>query len=137
MWAPIGANWGLQNRSCAIRISAPDRFEFRAVDSMVNPHLFCGALLKAIGDGIENKIDPGKPEARNVMEVWQSEEEAVNVIPLNLHDALKALEADEVIRSAMPGKLHDLYQEYKRDEWTRFLREVTNWDVEQYLDCVP
>jgi glutamine synthetase len=47
------------------------------------------------------------------------------------------LEKDEVIRSAMPGKLHDLYQEYKRDEWTRFLREVTNWDVEQYLDCVP
>jgi len=137
LWAPIGANWGLQNRSCSIRISAPDRFEFRAVDAMVNPHLFCGALLKAFDDGLTNKIDPGKPEDRNVTEVWMSGKEEVNLIPLNLHDALKALEQDDVIRSAMPGKLYDLYQEYKQDEWTRFLREVTNWDIERYLHCVP
>jgi len=66
-----------------------------------------------------------------------SGKEEVNLIPLNLHDALKALEQDDVIRSAMPGKLYDLYQEYKQDEWTRFLREVTNWDIERYLHCVP
>jgi glutamine synthetase len=137
LWAPIGANWGLQNRSCAIRISSADRFEFRAVDSMVNPYLFCGALLKAMDDGIRNEIDPGEPEDRNVTEVWMAGEEEVRLIPLNLHDALMELERDDVVRSAMPGKLHSLYQEYKRDEWIRFLREVTNWDVAQYLHCVP
>ncbi len=137
LWAPIGANWGLQNRSCTIRISSADRFEFRAVDSMVNPHLFCGALLKAMQDGIDTKADPGPPEARNVTEVWQSGKEEVKLIPLNLHDALEALKADDVVRSALPGRLYEVFDEYKRDEWTRFLREVTNWDVEQYLDCVP
>ena len=136
LWAPIGANWGLQNRSCTIRISSPDRFEFRAVDSMVNPHLFCCALLKAMQDGIDHKIDPGQPESRNVTSVWQDGGD-VKLIPLNLHDALEALKADEVVKSAMPGGLYDLYDEYKRDEWTRFLREVTNWDVERYLHCVP
>lgn len=135
-WAPIGANWGLQNRSCTIRISSPDRFEFRAVDSMVNPHLFCCALLKAMQDGIDNKIDPGAPEDRNVTSVWQEGGE-VKLIPLNLHDALEALKVDDVVKTAMPGGLYDLYDEYKRDEWTRFLREVTNWDVERYLHCVP
>jgi glutamine synthetase len=137
LWAPIGANWGLQNRSCAIRISSPDRMEFRAVDSMVNPHLFCGALLKAMDDGIRHKIDPGKPESRNVTEVWMGGQEEVNLIPLNLKDALDALEKDEVVRSAMPGKLYKLFEDYKRDEWIRFLREVTNWDVERYLHCLP
>lgn len=136
LWAPIGANWGLQNRSCTIRISSPDRFEFRAVDSMVNPHLFCSALLKAMQDGIDNKIDPGAPEDRNVTTVWQEGGE-VKLIPLNLHDALEALKSDDVVKTAMPGGLYDLYDEYKRDEWTRFLREVTNWDVERYLHCVP
>lgn len=136
LWAPIGANWGLQNRSCTIRISSPDRFEFRAVDSMVNPHLFCGALLKAMDDGIRNRIDPGKPETRNVTEVWQSGE-PVTLIPLNLFDALEALKGDAVIRGAMPGRLYEVYDEYKRDEWIRFLREVTNWDVAQYLHCLP
>jgi glutamine synthetase len=136
LWAPIGANWGLQNRSCSIRISSPDRFEFRAVDSMVNPHLFCGALLKAMDDGIRNRIDPGPPESRNVTTVWQSGE-PVKLIPLNLHDALVALGNDEVVKSALPGRLYTVFDEYKRDEWTRFLREVTNWDVERYLHCLP
>ena len=92
---------------------------------MVNPHLFCGALLKAMDDGIRNKIDPGKPESRNVTEVWMAGEEEVHLIPLNLRDALDALAKDDVVRSAMPGKLYSLYNEYKQDEWTRFLREVT------------
>ena len=103
---------------------------------MVNPHLFCGALLKAMDDGIKNKIDPGAPETRNVTTVWQSGE-PVKLIPLNLHDALEALKKDEVIKSALPGRLYEVFDEYKRDEWTRFLREVTNWDVERYLHCVP
>ena len=45
--------------------------------------------------------------------------------------------AAEARCSALPGRLYDVFDEYKRDEWTRFLREVTNWDVERYLHCVP
>jgi glutamine synthetase len=54
MWAPVGHSWGLQNRSCAIRVSSPDRFEFRCVDSMVNPYLMQCALLKSMDDGIND-----------------------------------------------------------------------------------
>jgi glutamine synthetase len=36
-WAPVYADWGYQNRTCALRISAPGRFEYRTVDSAVNP----------------------------------------------------------------------------------------------------
>jgi glutamine synthetase len=71
MWAPVGASWGLQNRSCAIRVSSPDRFEFRCVDSMVNPYLMQGALLKAFDDGIDNHLDPGEPEERNFVDAWR------------------------------------------------------------------
>jgi len=46
-WAPIFADWGYQNRTCALRVSAPGRFEYRSVDSMVNPYLMGTALLKA------------------------------------------------------------------------------------------
>jgi glutamine synthetase len=59
-WAPVFADWGYQNRTCALRISAPGRFEYRSVDSMVNPYLMAGALLKAFEDGIDNNIDPGE-----------------------------------------------------------------------------
>lgn len=137
LWAPVGANWGLQNRSCTIRISAPDRFEFRAVDAMVNQHLFCSALIKAMDDGLQNKIDPGPPESRNVVEVMKEGKETIATIPLNLFEALEALKEDDLILQAMPGRLHELYDKIKRDDWQRFLKEVTNWDVERYMDCLP
>lgn len=136
LWAPIGANWGLQNRSCTIRISAPDRFEFRAVDAMVNPYLFCGALLKAMDEGINEQIDPGESEDRNVVEVMQNGEH-VDLIPMNLKEALDALADDSLVLEAMPGRLHELYDMMKRDDWQRFMKEVTSWDIERYLRCLP
>ena len=47
-WAPVFADWGYQNRTCALRVSAPGRFEYRSVDSMVNPYLMGAVLLAAI-----------------------------------------------------------------------------------------
>ncbi|MBD2070223.1 glutamine synthetase [Leptolyngbya sp. FACHB-671] len=34
LWAPVYADWGFQNRTCGLRVSAPGRFEYRAVDSI-------------------------------------------------------------------------------------------------------
>ena len=28
-WAPVYADWGYQNRTCGLRVSAPGRFEYR------------------------------------------------------------------------------------------------------------
>jgi glutamine synthetase len=47
------------------------------------------------------------------------------------------LEADEVIKSAMPGEMYTVYKGHKNDEWERFNQTVTNWDTETYLDCLP
>ena len=44
-WAPIFADWGFQNRTTALRVSAPGRFEYRSVDSAVNPYLSMAGLL--------------------------------------------------------------------------------------------
>ena len=65
-WAPVFADWGFQNRTTALRISAPGRFEYRSVDSAVNPYLSFAALIKAMEDGINRKLDPGPPEERNI-----------------------------------------------------------------------
>jgi glutamine synthetase len=46
-WAPVFADWGFQNRTTGLRLSAPGRFEYRAVDSMVNPYLMAAGILKA------------------------------------------------------------------------------------------
>ena len=48
-WAPVFADWGFQNRTTALRVSAPGRFEYRSVDSAVNPYLSPGRADQ--GDG--------------------------------------------------------------------------------------
>ena len=135
-WAPVYADWGYQNRTCGLRVSSPDRFEYRAVDSMVNPYLMAAGILKAFDDGIRAKADPGEPEERNIYEAIQEGKEVVK-LPLSLGDALDTLAADDVIRSALPGEMYRVYNHYKRDEWERFLSTSTEWDLENYWDCLP
>ncbi|PPR22851.1 MAG: Glutamate--methylamine ligase [Alphaproteobacteria bacterium MarineAlpha10_Bin1] len=135
-WAPVFADWGYQNRTCGLRISAPGRFEYRSVDSMVNPYLLGAAVLKAFDDGINRNLDPGEPEERNIYEAMEAGKQ-VTRLPMTLGAALDALAADEVIKSAMPDEMYRVFEHYKRDEWARFNATVTDWDLDTYMDCLP
>jgi len=135
-WAPVFADWGYQNRTCALRISAPGRFEYRSVDSMVNPYLMASALLHAFDDGIKSQLDPGEPEERNIYEAMEAGKQ-VKKLPTSLGDALAALERDDTIRRALPDEMYRVFMHYKRDEWEKFMATVTNWDTDTYLDYLP
>lgn len=135
-WAPVYKDWGYQNRTTALRISAPGRFEFRAVDSMVNPYLLCAGLLKSFDDGIANDMDPGKPENRNIYEAMEEGKE-VTKLPMSLGEALEAFRKDDVVRSALPDEMTKVFLHYKDDEWATFMSTVTDWDLETYIDCLP
>ena len=135
-WAPVYSDWGYQNRTCGLRVSAPGRFEYRAVDSMVNPYLMASAMLKAFDDGLSRELDPGEPEQRNIYEAMDAGKQTKK-LPMSLGEALDRLAEDEVIQSAMPGEMYRLYEEYKRDEWIRFLATTSDWDTENYMNCLP
>lgn len=135
-WAPVYADWGYQNRTCGLRVSAKGRFEYRAVDSMVNPYLMAGAILKAFDDGIRRDLDPGEPEQRNIYQAMKAGKK-VQKLPLSLGEALDRLDQDAVIKSALPDEMYRVFTHYKRDEWEQFLANVTEWDVKTYLDCLP
>ena len=135
-WAPVYADWGYQNRTCGLRVSAPGRFEYRAVDSMVNPYMLASGLLMAFDDGLNRKLDPGEPESRNIYAAMK-EGKQVKKLPMTLGDALERLADDEVIKRAMPDEMYRVFTHYKGDEWARFNATVTEWDVARYLDCLP
>ncbi|MDJ0956792.1 MAG: glutamine synthetase family protein [Arenicellales bacterium] len=135
-WAPVFADWGYQNRTTGMRVSAPGRFEYRAVDSMVNPYLMGAALLKAFEDGIDNDLDPGKPEERNIYQAMEAGKQ-VKKLPMSLGEALDRLANDEVIKSSMPDEMYKVYHWYKNDEFEKFMATVTEWDLETYIDCLP
>jgi len=135
-WAPIFADWGYQNRTTALRVSAPGRFEYRSVDSSVNPYLSMAGLLVTIADGLEHRVDPGPPEEGNIYDAIAAGK-SVERIPRTLGEALDALEADPVVRRALPDEMYMVFDHYKRDEWERFIGTVSEWDVKEYLDILP
>ena len=135
-WAPIYKDYGWQNRTTLVRVASGGRFEFRAVDSSCNPYLTQAALLRAGLDGVKRKLDPGPPQQRNIYDVIEEGKE-VERVPAHLGEAIEALEADDVVKSALPGRLLDVYLHYKKDEWERFLAAVTDWERERYLDILP
>jgi glutamine synthetase len=49
-----------------------------------------------------------------------------------LNEALDALEKDEVIKGAL-GPLAKDFLELKRMEWVEYMRHVSDWEVDQYL----
>ncbi len=135
-WAPVFADWGFQNRTTALRVSAPGRFEYRSVDSAVNPYLSLAALIKAMEDGIDRQLDPGPPEERNIYAAMEAGKQ-VKKIPMTFGDALDELDADEVVKSALPDEMYKVFKHYKRDEWERYCATVSDWDREEYLDVLP
>lgn len=134
-WAPMSAAWGYQNRTCALRVSAPGRLEYRSVDSMVNPYLMASGLLAAIDDGIHNSLEPGPPEQGNAYHS-AADSSSVAQLPKNLGDALAALDRDETVRRSLPGEMYTVYRECKQAEWDAFLATVTEWDLKTYEDYV-
>ena len=103
---------------------------------MVNPYLLGSALLKVFEDGINNDIDPGEPENRNIYEAMEAGKE-VKRLPMSLGDALNELSKDDVVKSAMPDEMYKVFHWYKNDEWEKFMSTVTDWDQEMYMDCLP
>jgi len=98
--APVNLAYSSRNRSAAIRIpmysASPKakRIEFRTPDPSCNGYLAFSAILMAVLDGIENKIDPGDPLDKNIYGLPPEELAKIPSAPGSLDEALAALEAD-------------------------------------------
>jgi glutamine synthetase len=121
--APVNLAYSSRNRSAAIRIPTyspsekAKRFEFRCPDSTCNPYLAFSALLMAMCDGIQNKIDPGKPMDKNIYDLPPEILKDIPSTPAHLSGALDALESDHeyLLRGdVFSADLVEAYIEYKR-----------------------
>lgn len=58
----------------------------------------------------------------------------IRELPGTLGDALDELEADEVIRDALGDHVYSHYMVAKRLEWDEYRTQVSDWEVDRYLD---
>ena len=134
-WAPAYISYGQNNRTSMVRI-APGRIELRVADSGCNPYLATAAAIAAGLDGIEQKLDPGDPQNFNHYEKSSQElnERGIGVLPQSLHEAIVALEADDLFAQKLGKEIVTEFCRLKRMEWTEYQRHVSDWEVRQYLE---
>lgn len=139
--APVYICWAQLNRSSLIRVPAYGfettgaRIELRCPDPSTNPYLAFAAMLAAGLDGIERDLTPPPPVNEDVYDFdqYDLEERAIGVLPGTLAEALDALEEDEVIQEALGPEIVDVFMRAKRAEWGEYRIQVTDWEIERYL----
>jgi glutamine synthetase type III len=133
-WSPNMISWSGNNRTHMIRIPDPGRFELRLADGAVNPYLLPAVILAAGLDGVRNKRDPGR---RLDINMYSEADKAGDVkrLPLNLLDALRALEASAVLGDALGKEFVAAYLKLKHAEWNSYARHLTTWERQTTLDC--
>jgi len=134
-WTPAFASYGDNNRTQLYRCPDNNRIEDRSPSAMVNPYLLMAAQMAAGLDGIKNRIDPGEAIiGENVWNLSYEERRKRGMIqlPQNLMDAVKALEADDVVKAGL-GPIAEEYIKLKKAEWSEYMRQVTPWEIDRYL----
>ncbi|HVY60553.1 MAG TPA: type I glutamate--ammonia ligase [Planctomycetota bacterium] len=122
--APVNLAYSSRNRSASIRIpmgsASPKskRFEFRCPDSSSNPYFAFSAMLMAMIDGIENKIDPGQPLDKDIYDLPPEELKKVPSAPGSLDEALSELEKDHAF--LLKG---DVFSEDVLSTWIEYKRK--------------
>ncbi|MDH6125041.1 glutamine synthetase [Kitasatospora sp. GP82] len=127
-FAPTRIDWGMDNKTCTVRLSANGRLEFKLPDAMVNPYLSHAVLIAAIEDGLDNRLDPGPPQGSG----RATDESRPAALPQTLGEALERFTADPVVTKALGTELTTLYTDLKRDEWARYCGAVTDWEHMMY-----
>ena len=137
--APVYIAWSEKNRSPLIRIPArrgnSTRLELRSPDPSCNPYLALAVTLAAGLDGIKQGLTPPPSVNRNVytMTAEERQAEGIGVLPYSLRDALRELEADDVIRDALGPHIFHNFMEAKLIEWDIYRTQVHQWELDQYL----
>jgi len=139
--APVYVAWSDRNRSALIRkpaarIPAASRIEARFPDPSCNPYLAFAVLISAGLDGIEKGLDCPDPIRENIYEFDEQkrEEYGIDTLPTNLGEAVDALEADEVALDSLGGHIGEKFVEAKNAEYREYLVEVSEWELDRYLE---
>jgi glutamine synthetase len=124
-FAPTAIAWGLDNRSCALRVvghGAGLRTENRVGGGDVNPYLAAAALVAAVIHGLENDV-PMPPITRG--NAYDSDAER---LPTTLRDARALLAESSIARKAFGDEVVDHYVHAAGVELAAFESAITDWE---------
>jgi len=136
-WAPIAANWGVENRTTAIRVipgSSSQRSEYRIGPADANPYLALSAALASGLAGIAAKLEPPTMITGNAYE--HTDEAAGAPLPRTLWDAAQALRASRMAREWFGDVFVEHFAATREWEERSYRKHISDWDLARYFEII-
>ena len=137
MWAPTHANWGIENRTTAVRAipagTTGTRSEYRVAPADANPYIALAAAIASGLWGIEQDLEPMDCVRGNAYE--DPGPQAV-ALPSNLGQAAQALSDSRVARELFGDAFVDHFSLTREWEQREFNKHVSDWDMNRYFEII-
>lgn len=143
-WAPLNTTWGMDNRTCAVRVinngQRAIRIENRVPGADANFYLVFAAMLASGLYGIERQLELPDRFAGNAYDlatVTQSIADGqIQPLARNLTDATRLFEGSEVAKEFLGRDFVEHFVATRNWEVKEYEKAVTNWDRRRYLELI-
>jgi len=136
-WAPTTASWGVENRTCALRVikgsAKSQRVEYRVAASDANPYLALAAALASGVWGIINKVEPAPKINGNAYEQNISQEFS---LPTSLWEAAQRLKTSHVANEIFGEAFVNHFAASREWEEREFRKHITDWEMDRYFEII-
>ncbi len=141
-WSPSSISYTGNNRTHMIRIPDKGRFELRLMDGSANPYLLQAGIIAAGLDGINKKLNPGKPLHCNMYEDYKKYPK-LKKLPNDINQAINMLKNSKSLSKAFGSDVIKSYIKLKNLEIKNFKarnnfnkrKPVSQWEKDNTLDC--
>ena len=141
-WSPSSISYTGNNRTHMIRVPDPGRFELRLMDGSANPYLLQASVLAAGIEGLNKRINPGKPLFCNMYEDYKKYPN-LSKLPNELKDSLDKIENNKEMNKAFGKEVIKSYVKLRTSELKDFndnekfdkSKPITKWERQNTLDC--
>lgn len=137
VWAPTTANWGIDNRTCALRVipggAESQRVEHRLPGADANPYLALAAALASGLYGIENEIEPGPAITGNAYDATLPPDRQ---LPRTLEEASQMFSDSAVARDWFGDSFVDHFAASRDWEVRQSRKYVSDWELARYFELI-
>ena len=136
-WAPTNATWGVDNRTCALRVipgsAKSQRIEYRVAAADANPYLALAAAVGAGLWGIKNEIEPESAIRGNAYDAKFPKR--LN-LPATLWEAAQRFKTSKPARALFGDTFVDHFAASREWEEREFRKHITDWEMERYFEII-
>lgn len=136
-WAPTSASWGVENRTCALRVipgsEKSQRVEYRVAASDANPYLALSAALASGLWGIKNKIEPTSSIVGNAYEQEISSEFS---LPTTLWEAAQRFKSSSAAIELFGADFVEHFAATREWEEREFRKHISDWEMDRYFEII-